>query len=108
MIKSKITLNEIKCLTPIQFSIFKKLKENGPMTRNELCQAFGFKKQTKKYTTRYPLKYKTYYRQIEEYEKRTTIYDNLLKLQKRKVVKEFSKNNGKRGRPVVFWKIKMM
>jgi len=37
---------------------------------------------------------------------RTTIYDNLIKLQKRKVVEKFIKNSGERGRPVVFWKLK--
>jgi uncharacterized membrane protein len=37
---------------------------------------------------------------------RTTIYDNLNKLQNRKVVEKFSKNNGKRGRPKVYWQIR--
>lgn len=37
---------------------------------------------------------------------RTTLYDNLVKLQKRKIVEKFTRNNGKRGRPLVFWKIK--
>lgn len=36
---------------------------------------------------------------------RTTIYDNLLKLQKRKLIKKTSRNNGRRGRPITLWKI---
>ena len=37
---------------------------------------------------------------------RTTIYDNLIKLQKEdKLVEKFFRSNGKRGRPMVFWKI---
>ena len=36
---------------------------------------------------------------------RTTIYDNLLKLQNKKLVMKFSRNNGGRGRPVVLWYI---
>jgi len=34
---------------------------------------------------------------------RTTIYDNLVKLQKKKLVEKYSKNNGIRGRPLVLW-----
>ena len=37
---------------------------------------------------------------------RTTIDDNLVKLQKRKLIEKFSRNNGGRGRPLVFWKFK--
>jgi len=37
---------------------------------------------------------------------RTTIYDNLPKLQKRKIIERFSFNNGLRGRPVVYWRLK--
>ena len=37
---------------------------------------------------------------------RTTIYDNLVKLQKRKLIEKFSRIDGKRGRPLVFWKLK--
>jgi predicted ArsR family transcriptional regulator len=67
-------------LSPIQFNLIKTLKDIGPLTRRELV---------KKLDT-----------------PRTTIYDNLIKLQKRKVVEKFSRNNGKRGRPLIFWKIK--
>ncbi len=37
---------------------------------------------------------------------RTTVYDNLLKLQKWKIIERFSFNNGLRGRPVIYWKLK--
>ena len=36
---------------------------------------------------------------------RSTVYDNLLQLQKRKIVEKFSRSNGKRGRSVVYWKL---
>ena len=36
---------------------------------------------------------------------RTTVYDNLMKLQAQKLVEKFSVNNKKRGRPVVYWKL---
>jgi len=67
-------------LSPIQFNLIKALKEVGPLTRRDLVKKL-----------RTP---------------RTTIYDNLMKLQKRKLIEKFSRNNGKRGRPVVLWKFK--
>ena len=36
---------------------------------------------------------------------RTTVYDNLIKLQKQKLVERFTRNNGKVGRPLVMWKL---
>jgi len=67
-------------LSPIQFNLLKTLKAIGPLTRRDLVK--------------------------ELKSPRTTIYDNLVKLQKRKVIEKFSRNDGKRGRPLVFWKIK--
>ncbi|MFW9781306.1 MAG: helix-turn-helix domain-containing protein [Candidatus Heimdallarchaeota archaeon] len=67
-------------LTPIQHNLVKTLQKNGPSTRRELV------------------------RELET--PRTTIYDNLLKLQKNKLIEKFSRNNGKRGRPLVLWKLK--
>ncbi|TFG03624.1 MAG: MarR family transcriptional regulator [Promethearchaeota archaeon] len=66
--------------TPLQNNLIKILENNGPITRRELVK-----------TLKIP---------------RTTIYDNLLKLQKQKLIEKFSRNNGRRGRPLVFWKIK--
>ena len=37
---------------------------------------------------------------------RTTIYDTLIKLQRIKVIEKFTRNNGSRGRPLVYWKLK--
>ena len=73
-------LEQKNYLSPIQFNLIKTLKDIGPLTRRDLV---------KKLET-----------------PRTTIYDNLVKLQKRKLIEKFSRNDGKRGRPRVFWKFK--
>jgi len=75
MIKDYFEPKEL--ITPIQNNLIKTLQQIGPSTRRDLVNYL-----------------KT---------PRTTIYDNLLKLQKRKVVEKFTRNNGKRGRPLVFW-----
>jgi len=67
-------------LSPIQNNLIKILKQDGPLTRRDLVNQLNTP--------------------------RTTIYDNLIKLQKRKVVEKFTRNNGKRGRPLVFWKLR--
>ena len=66
-------------LTPIQNRLIEVLR-NGPFTRRDLVKILNTP--------------------------RTTIYDNLLKLQKRKLIEKFAWNNGMRGRSLVFWKIK--
>lgn len=38
-------------------------------------------------------------------QKRTTIFDNLAKIQEKGFVKKFSRTNGKPGRPIVYWKL---
>lgn len=94
-------------LTPIQEKIIDTLKKGGPMTRGGICESLGYKKYTYEslsYSSQSSIKYHKPYHQLRVYHhKRTTIYDNLLKLEKRKVVKKFTKNNGKRGRPIVLW-----
>ena len=65
--------------TPLQNNLIEILENNGPITRRELVK-----------TLKVP---------------RTTIYDNLLKLQKKKMIEKFSRSSGKRGRPLVFWRI---
>ena len=65
-------------LTPIQNTLIKTLKKIGPMTRRELVNQLNTP--------------------------RTTIYDNLLKLQKIRLVEKYARNSGNRGRPLVFWK----
>ncbi|MHA1782271.1 MAG: helix-turn-helix domain-containing protein [Promethearchaeota archaeon] len=74
------TFNNLENLTPLQYRLIKILKEYGPSTRRELVKHLNIP--------------------------RTTIYDNLLKLQKRKMLEKFTRNNGRRGRPLVFWKLK--
>lgn len=37
---------------------------------------------------------------------RTTIYDNLSKLKAKGVIRKYIRRDGKRGRPLVFWKLK--
>jgi predicted ArsR family transcriptional regulator len=66
-------------LSPIQNNLIKILQQSGAMTRKDLVGQL--------------------------HTARTTIYDNLVKLQKRKVVEKFTRNNGNRGRPRVFWKL---
>ncbi|MFW9881141.1 MAG: hypothetical protein ACFFG0_49390 [Candidatus Thorarchaeota archaeon] len=68
-------------LSPIQYNLLKTLDMIGPSTRKDLVKQL-----------------KT---------PRTTIYDNLVKLQKRKLIEKFSRMDGKRGRPLVFWKLKI-
>ena len=72
--------NSKEYLTPIQSNLIKKLRNSGPTTRRDLVTILN--------------------------SPRTTIYDNLLKLQKRKLIEKFTRNNGMRGRPLVFWKVK--
>ncbi|TFG24930.1 MAG: hypothetical protein EU529_02880 [Promethearchaeota archaeon] len=67
-------------ISPTQNNLMKILQINGPMIRRDLVNQLKIA--------------------------RTTIYDNLVKLQKRKVIEKFTRNDGKRGRPLVFWKIK--
>ncbi len=67
-------------LSPIQFNLIKTLRNVGPLTRRDLVKELKIP--------------------------RTTIYDNLVKLQKRKLIEKFSRNDGKRGRPLIFWKFK--
>ena len=78
IIKDEINTKEY--LTPIQYNLIRKLQNNGPSTRRDLVKVLN--------------------------SPRTTIYDNLLKLQKIKLIEKFTRNNGMRGRPLVFWKLK--
>ncbi|MHA1913571.1 MAG: hypothetical protein ACW986_02425 [Promethearchaeota archaeon] len=68
-------------LSPIQSNLLKTLEITGPLTRKDLVNQL-----------------KT---------PRTTIYDNLVQLQKRKLIEKFTRSDGKRGRPLVFWKAKI-
>ena len=105
--KKEIPLRQ-QYITPIQGSILEKLTEFGPMTRDQLCEEFGFGKHKTVSIDKYLLREKglRYQEVNEQYNRRTTIYDNLVKLENRKLVENFTKSNGKRGRPPVYWKIK--
>lgn len=74
-------------LSPIQFRIIKTLEEhpNG-LIRGQNYERGSLMKRLNK--------------------ARTTIYDNLVKLQKLGIVVKYSKNPGTRGRPLKFWKLK--
>ncbi|KKK40522.1 hypothetical protein LCGC14_0729280 [marine sediment metagenome] len=65
----------------IQYNLLKILEEIGPSSRKELVKQLDTP--------------------------RTTIYDNLVSLQKRKLIEKYSRNEGKRGRPHVLWKLKI-
>ena len=67
-------------LSPIQNNLIKLLKNGRPLTRKEIVNQLNTP--------------------------RTTVFDNLAKLQKRRVVEKFSRNNGTRGRPKVYWRLK--
>lgn len=38
---------------------------------------------------------------------RTTVYDNLLKMYKRNEVEKYNRNEGKLGRPMTVWRLKL-
>ncbi len=65
---------------PLQDNLIKILQLAGPITRRDLVKQLN--------------------------SPRTTIYDNLLKLQRLKVVEKFSRTDGGKGRPLVYWKLK--
>lgn len=67
-------------LTPIQYKLIEVLQKFGPSNRAFLVKELNTP--------------------------RTTIYDNLLKLQKRKLIEKARDNNGERGRPKVYWELK--
>ncbi len=66
--------------TPLQDNLIKFVQQPGPITRRDLVNQLN--------------------------SPRTTIYDNLLKLQRLKVVEKFSRTDGSKGRPLVYWKLK--
>lgn len=65
--------------SPTQHNIIIELFRNGSMNREQLVNSLK--------------------------KPRTTIFDNLNRLQKRNIVSKFAKNNGVRGRPQIFWKL---
>ena len=97
-------VKSLEYITPIQQRLIDALKKNGAMSRNEICKAFGFKAHIYNYIVVSPSE-KKHHTRVKQYEKRTTIYDNLVKLEKKGIVERFSKNNGKVGASVKMWKL---
>lgn len=83
--------------TELQHDIYD-IVEKGECTRDDICNTLGFKKIIKQKSDPEG-KYK-------QYEKRTTIYDNITKLVELGLIEKKSKNNGSPGRPHVFYSIK--
>jgi len=65
--------------SPIQLNLIKILEINGPQCRKDLAKLLA--------------------------EPRTTIYDNLSRLQNHNIVRKFSRPTNSRGRPLVFFKL---
>jgi len=77
-------------------------------TRDQICEFFGFKKYNINYSLPYPNNIKrtnVYHRNVEQYKRRTTIFDHLYKLEKRGMVLRIKKLTGARGRPPILWKL---
>lgn len=66
-------------LNSLQIELFRVLKSNGPCDRKTLVNILN--------------------------KPRTTIYDNLKKLQQKSLITKYTRNNNKRGRPRSFWKL---
>lgn len=81
---NEIVLKELseskEIFSPIQNNLIKILEKTGPITRRDLVKQLSTP--------------------------RTTVFDNLIKLQKRKLVEKFTRSDGNRGRPLVLWKLK--
>jgi len=65
--------------SPLQNELIKVLEKNGPLTRSELVKMVD--------------------------SPRTTVYDNLTRLQNYNLIKKFSRPTNSRGRPLVFFKV---
>ena len=104
MSKTEFVRLQENAFAPLQQKIVSILTKQGPLTRKEICNSFGYMVKGYEFNQRSPSG-KKYSRTTFQHEKRTTIYDNLIKLQKRKVIEKFTRNDGSRGRPRVFWKL---
>lgn len=91
-------------LEPIQQQIVEAIKRKGEMSRADICKDFGFETHIYDFVVIAPSK-KRYPTKVEQYKRRTTIYDNLVKLEKKGIVEKFSRNNGKVGAPIKMWKL---
>lgn len=65
--------------SPLQKEMIALLEKNGPMTRKDIVQSVDAP--------------------------RSTVYDNLMRLQRFNLIKKFSRPTNTRGRPLVFFKL---
>ena len=65
--------------SPLQKNLLGILEDNGPMTRADLVNSVD--------------------------KPRTTVYDNLMRLQNFNLIRKFSRPTNSRGRPLVFFKL---
>lgn len=65
--------------SPLQKTLLNALEKNGPLTRSDLVKQLA--------------------------SPRTTIYDNLTRLQNHNLIRKFSRPTNSRGRPLVFFKL---
>ena len=65
--------------SPLQIELMDLLRKHGPMTRSDLIKKLN--------------------------SPRTTIYDNLTRLQNHNLVRKFSRPTNSRGRPLVYFKL---
>jgi len=86
-------------LTKLQKRIISVLEY--PISREKICEALGFEIY-KQERVREGNTTKHVY-QFPSHKKRTTVFDNLDRLRRKKLVKKEKKHNGKRGRPKELW-----
>jgi len=84
------TMDKLTKCNDFQLGLYFLLYNKGDLNRNQICSELGFK-----------------ILPSNRYEMRTTVYDNLLKLKNKRLITKFEKSNGKRGRPIVFWRVKL-
>lgn len=95
--------------TPLRKAILMVLAQNSPMTRDDICSRLGLGKHLLKYIQAYPQKRQrksSYYVDVEQYNKRTTIYDNLAYMEREGRVERFHTPTNKVGRPKIYWRYK--
>ena len=92
----------IQVITKIQYDILQILSD-GDKSRHDICEVMGFETYTYNYTLPNEARTKAH---MILHKKRTTVYDNLLKLLKMGIVEKYRMNKPVRGRPSEFWKLK--
>ena len=86
---------KIEILNPLQLRLLEILTNDGSKNREQICEIMGYGSIT----------YQKGNWKVDYHKKRTTIYDNLEKLEKAGIVERYSKHSDKVGRPPICWKI---